>query len=267
MSETDPSLNNRIDQINTEYTKIIRVLGLPASEDSAATESRGDLVKAKSKQMQERERFILRYQKAIKAFIGRKTGDPSKVDGVWDLFLDKCLSGKLSRYNPEVGSFRYYLKKVLRTTCIEFEKRLARDRHLQMDTHWGVSVEDEDIQAESEFDLKLAESIFEKALMAVRQKDELFYHALRTITSAISSGHPAPSSRELSILLSEQADKNISEENARQIKSRASRLFADGMIDEVADLIGSTDLEEIENALIEIGILRYCKNALARRRG
>ena len=181
--------------------------------------------------------------------------------------MQRCLEGGLSKYDPEAGSFRTYLKTVLRRNCYEYARKNAKARDvLQMDTVIAGGIQVDDDLADSAFDQELVGSIFQSSLNAIKELDSTFYTALKLNTEAIANGVKPPTSEELASVLSIETGKPVSRENARKIKSRASKKFSEQIITEVSRLIQTTDLDEIESALIDIGILRYCKKALERMR-
>lgn len=268
-STTDSILRprNQIAEIQTEYSQIVRVLAkpLPQPSDSLDTGERKRLSEERQQQLDERERFIRRYQVAIKAFLGKKLGNNQRVEEVWDFFLQKFLEGRMSKYDPDTGSFRTYLKTVLRRTCYEYARKNADiDGGLQMDSVMAANLEANDEIADQAFNRKLVDSIFKRALAAIERIDSLYFVTLKLITGAIAQDIKPPNSMELASILSAESGKAISRDNARTIKSRATKQFARQIILEVSELITTSDLNEVENALIDIGILKYCKKALAK---
>lgn len=270
-SDSISNPKHKIAEIQTEYSQIVRVLAkpLPKPSDSVGTDERRRMAEARQQQLDERERFILRYYTAIRAFLGKKLGSTQKVDEVWDFFLQKFLEGQLSKYEPSVGSFRTYLKTVLRRTCYEYARKNAQDNGvLQMDSAMGANLQ-ADIEANDEiadqaFNRKLIDSIFNRSLAAIEHVDHLYFITLKLTTEAIAKDIQPPTSLELASILSAESGKAISRDNARTIKSRATKQFAKQIITEVRELIQSSNLEEVENVLVDIGILKYCKKALAK---
>lgn len=268
----DNSLNqpkNKIAEIVTEYSQIRRVLAKPLVQpsDSATSQEREKVAAVRDQQLKERERFVLRYEKAIKAFLGKKLGNLDKVEQVYAFFIQKCMEGKLSNYDPAKASFRKYLKTVLRNSCYEYARQnAAEDNWVQMET--GISPTDNAIDqlADQAFNQKLIETIFRRALDSIENVDHLYFITIKLITEATYRDIKPPSSSELASILSANGGRPISEENARKIKSRAKKVFAKRIILEVGELIGTDNLDELENALIDIGILQYCKKALAKMR-
>lgn len=258
--------SNRISDISTEYSQIINVLSepLPLPRSSDGTQLGKQILAARQQQLAERQRFIERYQKAVMAFLKTKMGDAQASEAVWDLFVEKCMAGKLGGYDPS-RSFRTYLKTVLRNTCYEYLRKKPQSM-AKLDSMADAIPDISDSEADEAFDRTLVQSLFNAALSAVRTIDVLQYVCLKLNAEALSAGVSPPSTSELAKVLSLESGRTISRDNAKQIKSRASKQFSKQLIDEVAKLICSDDLGEVEATLGEMGILKYCKNALQKRR-
>jgi hypothetical protein len=55
--------------------------------------------------------------------------------------------------------------------------------------------------------------------------------------------------------------------SVRKTLQRARARFADLLVDEVSDSLGNPGLDQIEEELIDLDLLSYCRSALARRKG
>lgn len=74
----------------------------------------------------DRERQIKRYQVACKVYLGAMLRNPEAVSTVWERNIVKWMEGKLSGYD-ESGSFRVYLKTVLRHEVFAYGREQKRD--------------------------------------------------------------------------------------------------------------------------------------------
>ncbi|MEM0926632.1 MAG: hypothetical protein AAGJ83_11385, partial [Planctomycetota bacterium] len=127
-SSRDPTIH--IDRIVSEVSGILRAIGepIPDPDTSIDLESKQRLEEARRLQLADRERFLKRYQPAILAFLHVVLRNSDAVSVVWERFIAKWLNGKLAKYDPEVGSFRKYLKTVLRNECrAYFNEKSVRD--------------------------------------------------------------------------------------------------------------------------------------------
>ena len=66
--------------------------------------------------------------------------------------------------------------------------------------------------------------------------------------------------------LTAQLRKPLTAVGVRQVLHRAREKFADLLLDEVAHSLDSPTAEQLEQELVELGLLDYCRPALERRR-
>src|SRR5262249_14740500 len=67
--------------------------------------------------------------------------------------------------------------------------------------------------------------------------------------------------------LTARLGKPVSAAGVRQTLHRARDRFADLLLDEVSQTVGGSDVEDLEQELIDLDLLTYCQPALDRRRG
>ncbi len=80
--------------------------------------------------------------------------------------------------------------------------------------------------------------------------------------------HAEASSAELAARLTEQLapDRPFTETGIRKTLQRARTHFAEALIAEVARSLGNPTNDELEQELIDVGLLPYCRSALQQRR-
>ena len=269
-SKTQSGHERRLDRIVTEKSAIKRALGepvAPPTEDDDPKTRREKEV-ARAQQRLDRERQIKRYQVASMAYIGAMLRNPDAVSTVWERIVDKWLEGKLSNYDVSL-SFRAYLKTVLRHEVFAFsreQKYEAEKGPTRMDSGYDVP-DGLEATASEAFDQKLQDTILERALEAVRQEDTQYYETLKLLMNAAASEDKAPKSKDLAAFLSEVGKTNISEDNARRIKSRARHMYSRKIIEQIGLFIESTDLSKIETAARDWNLIAYCEKVLREMRG
>jgi RNA polymerase sigma-70 factor (ECF subfamily) len=74
-------------------------------------------------------------------------------------------------------------------------------------------------------------------------------------------------SDELATKLSERLGKPMQAGAARVLLHRSRDSFADMLLEEVRQSLATGDVDEIEEELIELDLLQYCKPALDKLRG
>jgi hypothetical protein len=99
---------------------------------------------------------------------------------------------------------------------------------------------------------------------AQHQGGQPYYSVLR-----FRAQQPDASSTEMAAYLSGElrAEHPLTDAAARKLLQRARMRFADLLIDEVAATLQNPSLEDLEQELIHLDLLHYCRSALQRRRG
>jgi hypothetical protein len=101
-----------------------------------------------------------------------------------------------------------------------------------------------------------------EALQASEASTGQPYHTLlRWKTEA-----PQTRSAELAARLSARLGKACTDNAARKLLHKARILFAELLVEEVARSLSSSDADELERELIDLGLLDYCRSALKHRR-
>ena len=88
-----------------------------------------------------------------------------------------------------------------------------------------------------------------------------YYAVLR-----IRVDHPKGNNAELARLASARLGKSLSEAAFRQLLCRAREKFAEFLVAVVAETLGTCDPDAVEEELIELDLLSYCRRPIARMR-
>ena len=76
---------------------------------------------------------------------------------------------------------------------------------------------------------------------------------------------PDQRSAQMAERLSARQGRPYTENAVRKLLHRARNLFADLLVEEVARSLGTSDQEALEQELIDLDLLDYCRSALERR--
>ena len=260
MSQSENQIR-QIDRIATETSGVLRAIGepipKPSGSDDRDTQLR--LTEARRRQLAERERFLKRYQPAIMAFIHTVLGDGDAVTHVWDGFVTKWLSGKLVRFDPNQGSFRKYLKTILRNDCRQFWLQRRRGkREVRLGSDYDQR-DDLQLEAGKAFDRELKETILRRAISEVKKEDECYHSIVKYVMEASERDGRKPSTEALCRHLFVQTGRETSLINVRQLKKRAKDCLSEKLIEQVGLAIDSSVVSEIEEALSDLDLLRFCR--------
>jgi DNA-directed RNA polymerase specialized sigma24 family protein len=226
----------RLSQLKTRWTLLFQA---HRSGDAAAEAQR---------------ELLLRYHGAAFRYFLGALRDPGAAEELAQDFAVRFLRGDFRRASPERGSFRAFLKTALRRQMID---------------HWRhdppappVAVEDElDRSFLARWREELLARTWEALAEAERQTGQPSCTVLRW-----KSERPELSAAELAGLLTAETGKPVTEAGLRQILHRARERFADLLLAEAARSLQTDDRERVEQELIDLELLDYCKSALSRRR-
>jgi hypothetical protein len=206
------------------------------------------------------ERFVLRYGKAIRAYIGALMRDAQDADDVTQELLLEVLRRGLARREPGRGRFRDYLKAIIRNSVADcFHKRgLPVQQGLDLDL-----VAASDKPAEKQWLADWRNCILDAAWTALEAHQHAnpgnwSYTVLRLVVD-----HPAEDSVQLAARLSKRIGQSMRPDAFRKQVSRARHIFARLMVDEVKQTLSDPTPQQVHEELLEVGLLGYVRSELA----
>jgi RNA polymerase sigma-70 factor (ECF subfamily) len=211
------------------------------------------------------KQMLDRYGGAIRRYLRAALRDADAADELFQEFAIRFLHGKLKGATPERGRFRDFVKGVLFHLIADYRKKQYRlPKGLPAD-HPDLAVEPGSTTgAEREFLASWRDELLSRAWEALKEHGEAsgqnFYAILR-----FRAENPAMPSRRMAEELSAQLGKNLSAAGVRQTMHRAREKFADLLLDEIVQSLENPRPEQVEQELINLGLLEYCRPALERR--
>ena len=247
----EKQLNSRLSLISTIWTMV------PDSHErspGAASDMRMALVQ--------------RYQGAAYRYLLGAVRDPDVADELFQEFALRVMRGAFSRADPARGRFRDYLKTALIHLVLDHQIR-QRSSLRQLDLAVAEpSVRDAPCEADEPFVRSWREDLLARAWAALAEEQsrrgQPYHSVLR-----IRVDHPELTSAQIADRLNEELrpPSPYNEAAVRKALQRARERFADRLIDEVAYSLDSPTLDQLEEELIDLELLSYCRPALQRRRG
>jgi RNA polymerase sigma factor (sigma-70 family) len=245
------SLNSRLSRISTIWTDVEdahKALGTRAADACL--------------------NVIKRYQGAAYRYLFAAVRDPDAADELFQEFALRVVQGAFSHADPRRGRFRFYLKTVLFHLVTDYQKRQRRrPQPLGSALIEPAAAPADEATSDQQFVNSWREEILARAWAALaeaeRQGKQPYYSVLR-----FRAENPESSSAELAARLSAQLQPahTFTEAGVRKTLQRARMQFADILIDEVARSLGEPTAEQLEQELIDLDLLPYCRSALARRK-
>ena len=204
-----------------------------------------------------------RYGSSIQRYLLGAFRDQTAADDAYQEFALRFLRGDYKSADPDRGRFRGFLKTILYRLVVEHHRGQKRRNAPQLASeHPEPAVFDESM-CEEDFQKAWRNDMLQRAWDGLEAIQEQSKRPLFTVMR-VRVEHPQASSSELAERLSEQTSKQISSANVRVILHRARDEFARLLFQEVADTMENPTRERVEEELIELGLLEYCRPALQR---
>jgi DNA-directed RNA polymerase specialized sigma24 family protein len=242
------SMNDRLSHISTLWSVVCRAHQEPAESMRSA-----------------QQQLIERYGGAIRRYLHGALRDPDAADEVFQDFAVRFVKGSLRGADPNRGRFRDFVKGVLSHLVADYYKR-RRVRFQPLDSRCPEPAVDAATAAEldQEFVKSWRDELLLRSWVALNQVEQQtgqpFYTVLR-----FRAEHPDIASPQMAQQLSAQLGRTLTDVAIRQTLHRARQKYADLLIEEVAHLLESPAADQLEQELIELDLLDYCRPALQRR--
>jgi RNA polymerase sigma factor (sigma-70 family) len=214
------------------------------------------------------QRVLLdRYGGAIHRYALAALRDEDAADDVFQEFALKFVRGEFGKVDPERGRFRAFVKTVVYRLIVDYQRR-KKKRVLESPLHSNIEepLAGDEVGANDEFfraswRAELLDRCWKSLEETERDGGKPYYTVMRYRVD-----HPDAHSPELAEGLSKQLGKSINAGAVRVLLHRAREEFADVLLGEVTDSLDDSSLDEVEQELIELGLLDYCRPALDRLR-
>jgi RNA polymerase sigma-70 factor (ECF subfamily) len=246
--QTD-ELNARLASISTQWTKLFQAHQDPGEAAPAALRE-----------------LLLRYYGAVYRYLLGTLRDPAAAEELTQEFAVRFLRGDFKQADPERGRFRDFLKTSLRRLAIDYWRKKELAAAPLEAAGCVVAQASSGADLDRDFLEKWREELLQKSWEGVARVEEAagqpYYTLLRYKTE-----HPEVRSAQLAEYLRAQRGKVLSVEAVRQLLHRAREKFMDLLLEEVARSVPTTDAARLEQELLELDLLEYCRPALKRWAG
>jgi DNA-directed RNA polymerase specialized sigma24 family protein len=206
-------------------------------------------------------RFATRYGTALRRYIGALVRDAHDADDVSQSLLLAIFAKGLARKAPQRGRFRDYLKAVARNsarTYLAGKRRAARGR-TDLDELPAAGAESEmDRQWLADWRACVLEAAWTALELHQYGRPDNFCHAVLRLTA----DHPKENSTRLAERLAAQVGRPVRPDAFRKQLSRARRLFAVLVWNEVGRTLADPAPAHVSDELGELGLLCYVRDFL-----
>jgi DNA-directed RNA polymerase specialized sigma24 family protein len=239
--------STRLNQINTLWSVVRQ-----AHSDSGDTGR------------QARAALLARYNGAIHRYLLGVMRDTDAADDLAQEFSCRFLHGDLRGADRDRGRFRDFVKGVLFHMVADYHnKRKRQPGNLSPDApEPGI---DCSLAAEREeaFRTSWRDELLARTWSALKAEEETtgqpYYTVLR-----FRADNPDLASAQMAEQLAGPLGKSLTAVGVRKTLERARDRFADMLLDEIAQALDDASRDRLEEELIDLGLLEYCRPALAR---
>jgi RNA polymerase sigma factor (sigma-70 family) len=229
----------------------------PHANDTAA--SNLDHITTRWPAIRDPAQFVLRYAPAVWKYLAALLRDPHDADEVAQEFLARVVERGFANADPGRGRFRDYLKAAVRNAALNYLRGKRRAPQADLDRLALAGGEDANEQA---WVAEWQRCALDKAWRVLDRHQantpgNLFHTVLRLYVD-----HPDDDSEALAARASALAGRPLRADAFRKQLSRARRLFAEALLEEVKQTLESPTPRQVEEELVELGLMPYVADFL-----
>jgi DNA-directed RNA polymerase specialized sigma24 family protein len=203
-----------------------------------------------------------RYGGAVRRYLLGSLRDRDAAEEVFQEFACRLLKGDLSGADSDRGRFRDYVKGVLFHLVANWHNQRRRQPQALVAEPAAPdppSMAEEDRAFLENWRAELLARAWTALSAYEQQTGQPCYTVLR-----LRAEQPQLRSPELAGRLSEMLSRPISAVAVRQALHRARDRFADLLLEEIRHSLAAPTAERLEEELVDLGLLEYCRPALDR---
>jgi RNA polymerase sigma-70 factor (ECF subfamily) len=237
----------RLSQISTNWTALFEAHAGPGDVAAAA-----------------QRRLLQRYHRAVYRYLLAAVRDPDAAEELFQEVALRFLRCDFRNAQPERGRFRDFLKRVLSNLIVDHRRKLSRQpAALPPDVPDAESVPP--FAEDEEFLASWRKELMEHAWGGLAEEERRTGKPLYTMLR-FRVDHPEARSAEIARHLSGQMGRALTPEWVRKWLLRAREAFTELLLSEVERSLGSPSREQLEQELLDLGLMEYCRPTLERRR-
>lgn len=208
--------------------------------------------------------LLERYGGAVRRYLLGACKDADVAEELFQEFACRLLAGNLAGADPERGRFRDFVKGVLFHLVADHHQRRRRAVSGLDSKVVEPAVSDPEPDLDSNFLESWREELLAHSWAALQDVEAKTGQPVFSVLR-FRAEHPKLRSEAMAGALSTQLGRPLSAANVRQLLHRARERFADIVLEEVLHSLDQPTTLMLEQELIDLGLLEYCRPALARR--
>ena len=211
--------------------------------------------------LQDPAQFAGRYGSAVRNYLERLLRNRDDAEEVSQEFLMRVVQHGFARAQQGRGKFRHYLKVAVRNAALNYlrQRQSQRKGQAKLTEHVAsAAAAGHDPQWLGDYRNCLLESVW---LRLRRHQERTPGNLLHSVLQA-AADHPHTDSPTLAAQVSRQTGQELSAAAFRQQLSRARRLFAAFLVEEVSLTVEPSSRPHVDEELAELGLLSFVEKFL-----
>lgn len=204
-----------------------------------------------------RQRILLKYNRAIRSYVGALLQDEADSDEVAQDVLVKLLQGNFAGADPGKGRFRDFLKVAVKNMVRSHWAKKQRRSESSLDVKLVNQIAAE--ETEESQDTTWQTTLLDLALKGLEKFEATHPGCLYHTVLKLRKEFPDANSQELAEKVSRAAGKTCSSETLRQQLRRARLRFAQFLVEEVAASLHVPTPDAVEQELIDLGLMEFVR--------
>lgn len=234
----------------------------PDGVTSGPARSRLDEISTQWSVLGDPQRFVLRYGPAITKYLRSLVHDDHDVEDVCQDFLANYLTRGFPNASPQLGRFRKYLKAAVRNAALDFFRRRQSDQRTMQRLAAEVGEEEAATPEDETWRQAWRSCVLELAWARLREHSRRSSETPYDVVLQVAKDFPDESSQQQADRVALAIGRPLRADAYRKQLSRARKLYAQQVIDEVSQTIAPRDADEIERELADLGLLEYTRELL-----
>ncbi|HEY2787391.1 MAG TPA: sigma factor [Fimbriiglobus sp.] len=245
--KTISHVDQRLSRIDTSWTVLVQAHG--ESEDAVSA----------------KQQLLERYTTAVRRYLLGAVRDVEVADELSQEFAVRFMRGDLHRADPANGRFRDFVKGVLFHLIADHHRRQKRVVAGLPDGSLADVNAADPAACDRQFVESWREEMLDRSWLALHRHQKETGQAYYTVLQQRAK-RPDVRSAEMAEQLSAELGKPVNAAWVRQVLHRAREKFADILMQEVLRTLREPTVDRLEEELIDIGLLEYCRPALDKLR-
>lgn len=211
------------------------------------------------------ERMLEMYGGAVRRYLLAALRNEDAAEEVYQEFALRFVRGDLRSANPERGKFRSFLKTCLYHLIVDHQRRRRMRNPADGEVEQlAVTATSEDSADDAAFLRSWRDDLLARAWLRLADDEQTTGKPYHTVLK-LRAEQPDLSSTQLADVATASLQREITAANVRVLLHRSRELFAECLLAAVVDSLPENRQELVEEELIELQLLDYCRAALERR--